>query len=274
MIQYNDMKVMLTAGVPECAQEWRNDFAVWKWCRQFTLIDEESQERWLDRISSDSTIKMFTIVADCHGTWGLRSVGVCGLTSIDHVNQKAEFSLYIAPEYRGRGYAHDALLTLLKHGFDDFNLNRIWGETYQDNPARNIFDRVGMVAEGWLRDSYFRNGQFIRSVIYSMLRKDFYARHRNRLGDCLERGGHGGESHRAGEQHHASGDNQAGKELWDRRLDELKRIDPPNAWKQPKYRLGIPQTKNNPSGRQDSSGARTTEAVRPIYGKSREAREV
>jgi RimJ/RimL family protein N-acetyltransferase len=126
----------------------------------------------LKRIADDRTIRMFTVV----GGVKHEDVGVCGLTSIDHVNQSAEFSLYIGWEYQREGYGLDALETLVRHGFTALNLNRIWGEVFDENPAMEMFKQVGFKLEGKLRESYFRDGRFIHSHMISLLRNDWCSR--------------------------------------------------------------------------------------------------
>jgi RimJ/RimL family protein N-acetyltransferase len=143
---------------------------VWRWCRQYTLIGPNAQKEWLEKIEKDPTIKMFGIYSPIGS---FEPVGVCGLTSIDRVNQSAEFSLYIAPEHQRKGFARDALTTLLRHGFNDMNLNRIWGETYDGNHALEMFLKLGMVHEGTSKKAYFRNGKFIDSHRVAILREMF-----------------------------------------------------------------------------------------------------
>lgn len=171
MIHYDGKSVALSPDIPFNARDQRNLPEVFKWCRQYTLIDQESHNKWLANISKDPTIKMFGIV--CGKALKSQNVGVCGLTSIDHVNQKAEFSLYIFPKYHSSGYGKDALYTLLKHGFNDLNLNRIWGEVYDGNPAMILFESLGFKKEGIQRQSYFRQGRFINSHIISILRDEW-----------------------------------------------------------------------------------------------------
>ncbi len=157
----------LRATIPSQAREWRNHPDVWKWCRQYSLISQSSHEKWLSKIESDPTIKMF-------GIWdeGLPR-GVCGFTSIDKHNQSAEFSLYIGPEYQRLGYGFRALCLLLCHGFQDHNFNRIWGETFDRNPAIRMFRNMGMKEEGRLQQAYFREGKFIDSLIFSIVRSQW-----------------------------------------------------------------------------------------------------
>ena len=137
------------------------------WCRQVGLIDPIQQEDWHKRISSDPTIRMYTIYMG-------DSVGVCGLTDIDHVNQRAEFSCYIYPEHQGSGYATKALKTLFKHGFDDLNLNMIWGETFEGNAAIHIFtEKLGMFLEGTRRNFYYKKGKFLDAHLLSISKEEF-----------------------------------------------------------------------------------------------------
>ena len=110
--------------------------------------------------------------------FGLRNlVGVCGLTDINLIHRRAEFSLYIFPEYHRRGYAKDALKALFRHGFDDLNLHSIWGETFDGNPALSLFtDKLGMVYEGTRRQFYFKNGKYVDAHIISLTKEEFYER--------------------------------------------------------------------------------------------------
>jgi RimJ/RimL family protein N-acetyltransferase len=149
---------------------WRNDPRIWKWCRQNDLISEGAQEAWYVRMLSDPTIRMYLVLRD-----GV-VVGVTGLTSIDQTNQRAEFSLYIGPEQQGGGLGGAALETLLAHGFKALNLNCIWGETFDKNPAVHVFDRLGFVKEGTRRSFYFREGRFIDCHLYSLLRSEWESR--------------------------------------------------------------------------------------------------
>lgn len=167
MINYPDLKpIALVAELPEWARIARNNAEIRKWCRQYTLIDERQHEKWLARQSDDPTIKMFGV--DLQGT----HIGVCGLTSIDLINRNAEFSLYLNPYYHGKGYGEKALISLLRHGFNDFGLHRIWGETFDGNPAMNLFKKVGMTVEGTQRQAYFREGEFIDCHTISILRQE------------------------------------------------------------------------------------------------------
>lgn len=146
---------------------WRNNAKIRKWCRQYDLISYRDQENWYDELSSRSDVRMYAI--------RMRNllIGVCGLTDIDLINRRAEFSCYVAPEHQCKGHAKRALRTLFSHGFMALGLNGIWGETFDGNPAAKLFECLGMTKEGSRRDYYFRDGHFIDAHLYSLLRSDW-----------------------------------------------------------------------------------------------------
>jgi RimJ/RimL family protein N-acetyltransferase len=146
----------------------RNIYGIWKWCRQYDLIDDTSHSIWFEKQSKDASVSMYQISSpDGH------VVGVCGLTDIDKHNQRAEFSLYTFNDQQSRGYGKAALKTLLSHGFMNHNLNVIWGETFEGNPAYDMFLKLGMKHEGTRRQFYFKDGKHIDAHVVSITRQEF-----------------------------------------------------------------------------------------------------
>ena len=150
----------------------RNDPRVYRWCRQNNLITDLQQEEWIKKISFDPSIRMYTIWTHHSTSHGVELVGVCGLTSIDLINKRAEFSCYIDPDHQKKGFAKDALKALFKYGFEEMNLNIIWGETFSDNHAQHLFEKMGMVKEGVRRDFYFKAGKYCDAILYSIKRTE------------------------------------------------------------------------------------------------------
>ncbi len=156
-------------------RSWRNDYQIWKWCRQNDLISDAEQTRWFESQSKDPTIKMYKIMMASDKDSG--PIGVCGFTSIDLYNRRAEFSLYVAPRAQKNGFGRVALSLLLDHGFKNLGLNLIWGESFDQNPATQLFDKLGFVKEGTRRQFYFRDGKLIDAHLYSLTSEEWNARH-------------------------------------------------------------------------------------------------
>lgn len=184
--------IRLVTELSHRQREWRNDPRVMAMCRQNELISEEDQKRWLERIKTDSTIKMFGVEAELdvpnlsyNWTTGVLQqnqlvpvlVGTAALTSITRVHRTAEFSLFIAPEYQGKGLGRAALLELLKYGFCNMNLATIWGETFVGNPAMKLFESVGFHNEGLHVSRYEKDGKRIDAYSISMTHDQYFAKH-------------------------------------------------------------------------------------------------
>lgn len=171
MIKYpsKDLKVELCPLSQSHLAEmfiWRNDELVRMWCRQHDLIDENHHISWFQKQSSDQSIKMYAI--HLNQELGGTFIGVCGFTSIDLINQRAEFSLYIDPKQQSRGYGENALKLLCWHGFNSYPFNIIWGESFDLNPAIKVFEKTGFKKEGTRRAFYFRNGSFVDAHLFSI----------------------------------------------------------------------------------------------------------
>lgn len=148
---------------------WRNDPAVWRWCRQHDLIHEDSHKRWFEWQSNDDSVSMYTIKPVGYHT----PVGVCGFTSIDSVHRRAEFSCYIGTNYQKKGFAGQALRLLFTHGFANLNLHQIWGETFLGNPAAHLFEKIGMKKDGLRRQFYWKDGKWVDCILYSVLAEEW-----------------------------------------------------------------------------------------------------
>ncbi len=132
------------------------------------MLEKWEHERWLKSLEFNREIRMFGIWAPEHGP-----VGVCGLTDIDMVNRTAEFSLYIDPHKQGHSYGTEALKELIWYGFQVLNLNHIFGETFEGNPAISMFEKLGFKKDGTRRSFYYREGEYVNAHLYSILRSEY-----------------------------------------------------------------------------------------------------
>ena len=152
----------------DAMMDQRNNYEIRRWCRQVGLISEIDQHEWFMAQNDDRTIRMFEV----HNPAG-ELIGICGLTDIDLISRRAEFSLYIFREFQLRGYSCKTLCTLFTFGFREMNLHLIWGETFDRNPAAKVFEKIGMTKEGTRRDFYFKNGEYIDAHLYSIRRSEW-----------------------------------------------------------------------------------------------------
>lgn len=157
--------ITLTREISVNQLRWRN--SVNEWTRQNGILSTSDMYKWRDRLSRDSSTKMFGVLND-EG----ENVGTVGLSNISLIHGTAEFSILIGPEFQKKGYGKQALIELLKYGFKDLRLCCIYGETFEGNPALKMFLDVGFQQEGLLRSRYFKNGRYINSYSISILWND------------------------------------------------------------------------------------------------------
>ena len=166
------------SGFADVARGWRNQYEIFRWCRQHKFITDIDQRGWFQRQAADPSIEHWGVV--CLRDGKKVPCGVAGLTSIDLINRRAEFSLYIAPEFHRFGIGRRALTLLLDRAFYDFNLHLVWGESFENNPAHHLFEQVGFKNEATLRDRYYKEGIFISASIFSITQKEWKLRARLR----------------------------------------------------------------------------------------------
>ena len=102
-------------------------------------------------------------------------IGAFGLHSYEPYHRRAEAGYGIAQTYWGQGYGTEALLEMLRFGFEALNLNRIYARTIADNhESVRMLERNGFTREGtFRRHSWEEDGTFHDSTMYGILRDEF-----------------------------------------------------------------------------------------------------
>jgi [ribosomal protein S5]-alanine N-acetyltransferase len=86
----------------------------------------------------------------------------------------AEIGYWIGVPYWGRGYASEAAEELIRHGFEDLGLERIYAGYYARNVASGrVLQKVGMVYEGTMRRHVCKWGEYLDVVCYGLLRDEW-----------------------------------------------------------------------------------------------------
>lgn len=151
---------------------WRNRPEYRRYFREYRELNSGQQQRWYDTVvNGDSATRMFSIVELANS----RLLGACGLCYINWVDRNADFSLYIGADdlYIDERFALDAARVLIRYGFDELNLHRLWSEIYDfDHPKQDLFDQLGFSLDGRHRQTHWSEGGWHDSLFYSLLRGD------------------------------------------------------------------------------------------------------
>jgi [ribosomal protein S5]-alanine N-acetyltransferase len=105
---------------------------------------------------------------------GGQAAGCISLMFREGLNSpSAEVGYWLGREYWGRGISSAALQIIVRHGFQDLGLLRIFAGVYANNPAsRRVLEKNGFELEGIARQAIVRNGEILAAWMMGRLRDD------------------------------------------------------------------------------------------------------
>jgi RimJ/RimL family protein N-acetyltransferase len=125
--------------------------------RNFLVLTQEPGRTWL----------AITLRHDA------RQIGGIGL-SFDEQHQHAELGYWLGVQYWGKGYATEAAREMLRYGFQDLHLHRIFASHFKHNSASGkVLKKLGMRHEGCQREHLRKWDQFVDSELYGILRHEW-----------------------------------------------------------------------------------------------------
>lgn len=99
-----------------------------------------------------------------------RLVGACDLTLEN--TQEADLGFIFSREVWGKGYATEAARTLVRVGFEQLGLNRIFSTCDVANGASaRVLEKVGLQREATLERHKYARGQWWTSFLYAVRRE-------------------------------------------------------------------------------------------------------
>ncbi len=94
----------------------------------------------------------------------------------DRDNRSCSFRIALSAKARNRGIGTEATQLVVDHVFDEIDdppVNRIALEVYHFNPrGLAVYEKVGFLPEGVLRDALYWQGEFHDAIVMGMLRRD------------------------------------------------------------------------------------------------------
>jgi len=154
--------------------EWRNDSELINHLgAPFRYINLEVDYKWYDNYMQkrDTTIRCAIVEA----TGEDNILGLVSLTDINFINQSAVFHIMIGDmENRGKGIGYFATTEILKHAFNNVNLNRIeLGVLESNTRALRLYEKIGFKREGVKRQSIYKNGKYVNMIMMAILKESF-----------------------------------------------------------------------------------------------------
>lgn len=161
----------LEQGDLERSRDWVNDPETARGLLRVLPVSQLEQQAWYEAVSRDPARMVWAALA------GPIHVGNCGLYHIDFLHRRAEAWFLIGEAARrGQGLGREMASLLLAYGFTDLGLNKVYLHVGVDNArARRLYETLGFVCEGILRQEYFIAGEHRDVLRLSVLARDWRA---------------------------------------------------------------------------------------------------
>ena len=131
----------------------------------------DDAREFLAMIETDREVRLAITLRDDE-----RLVGGIGLRLLEE-HRQAELGYWLGLPYWGKGYGTEAAREMLRYGFEDLKLHRIFASHFASNPASGrILKKLGMRHEGCQREHVCKWDRFDDLELYGLLRREWEQR--------------------------------------------------------------------------------------------------
>lgn len=91
---------------------------------------------------------------------------------IDTQHNKGELAYWVGKPYWNKGYASEAAVEIIKFGFNEIGLQRIWSAAITSNPASTkVMQKAGLSYEGTLKKDILHWGEYKDIDVYGLVKE-------------------------------------------------------------------------------------------------------
>lgn len=100
-------------------------------------------------------------------------IGDFGIWRIDKQNFRGEIGYILSPDFWGKGYMKESMMSLISFAFNSMNLHSLEANVNPKNEnSKNLLIRMNFKLEAYFRENYYFDGKFLDSEIYCLLKSD------------------------------------------------------------------------------------------------------
>ena len=148
---------------------WLNDEEVRQYLKRMTPLNRTREKEFVEKLYKDEREIILGIVPKEND----QLIGNIALHGISMPFRNAGLGIFIGDKSCwSKGYGTEALNLMLRYGFHELNLHRIFLTVLSSNPrAIHTYEKVGFRREGIFRDHIYRNGKY-HDVYYMGILED------------------------------------------------------------------------------------------------------
>lgn len=149
--------------------QWRRDDDIWDMVGgPKYFVSEAYEKKWIeDAVFSSKDVRLAICLKedDTH-------IGNIYFTDIDYINRSAHSHIIIGrKDMWGKGYASEAISLGIAYMANQRNIRRFEAKVLKTNEASlKMYEKCGFETEGLLRESVYKNGEYIDQYILGYLK--------------------------------------------------------------------------------------------------------
>lgn len=149
----------------DAINRWSNSPELWRWLGGWHFPYSNNNTRnWISNIdNNDQRNQVFAIDTVDKGV-----IGTANLVNIDWKNRNAFHGMMLGDvDTRGKGYALDTVMAIMRYAFDELGLQRLDGDLIAYNKSSLTFyiEKCGWELEGVKKNWFYRNGEFHDKIV-------------------------------------------------------------------------------------------------------------
>jgi RimJ/RimL family protein N-acetyltransferase len=150
---------------------WLNDEEVRQYLSMTSPFNKTREKEFVDGLYKDDNNIILGIVLKENDNL----VGNIGLHKISRTHRNAELGIFIGDKSCwSKGYGTEALKLVIKYGFNQLNLHRIYLDVFDFNTrAMRTYEKAGFKKEGIYREHYYRNGKYCDVFFMGILKSEW-----------------------------------------------------------------------------------------------------
>jgi [ribosomal protein S5]-alanine N-acetyltransferase len=127
----------------------------------------EKGKAFIEYAMKGDPIHIFTIEVDGKAAGG---IGIHQQTDIHRKN--AELGYWLAEPYWGKGIVTGAIKEIVKYGFENFDIDRIFARPFGTNAgSQKVLEKSGFILEARLKNTLFKDDEYLDELVYAIRRK-------------------------------------------------------------------------------------------------------
>ncbi len=150
---------------------WENDPKIWHVSNTTTPYSQFAIDQYILNSGDIYTTKQLRLIIILTNDPGC-AIGTIDLFDFDPLNLRAELGILILDEYRGKGFAQQAIELMKEYAFNTLNLHQLYVHIPADKKLNlHLFKKSGFIKTGTRKEWRLINNKWTDELIMQLIRK-------------------------------------------------------------------------------------------------------